>query len=224
MRYDAIIMRRNLFHILLATALAAALTGCRDRSTPTPGSQPAESDEVDRIESHGDEAPEVIFPAALRTDDPSLNRFIDDVLGFCAKGDYGMYRLAVGSQYEPLPRKSFERAWHAVKEVRVRKVIRVHDPTTRAAGSAPAETREELRNPIYCVHGTIVLRDNQRPRPVREVVVLVIKENGEWKLGPPAPPAIKQRIMGTDAPAGDLVNPAMFDRPALEPSSAPAQP
>ncbi|MGB9626672.1 MAG: hypothetical protein ACPMAQ_17595, partial [Phycisphaerae bacterium] len=214
-------MRRNLFHIVLATAIAAVLTGCRDRSTPPPGSQPAESDEVDRIEPHGDEAPEVIFPAALRTDDPSLNRFIDDVLGFCARGDYGMYRLAVGSQYEPLPRKSFERAWHAVKEVRVRKVIRVHEPATRMAGSAPAEAREELRNPIYCVHGTILLRDNQRPRPVREVVVLVIKENGEWKLGPPAPPAIKQRIMGTDAPAGDLVNPAMFDRPAPEPSTAP---
>jgi len=165
----------------------------------------------------------VIFPAALRTDDPSLNKFIDDVLGFCARGDYGMYRLAVGSQYEPLPRKNFERAWHAVKEVRVRKVIRVHEPTTRPAASAPVEIREELRNPIYCVHGTILLRDNQRPRPVREVVVLVIKENGEWKLGPPAPAAIKQRIMGTDEPAGDLVNPTIFERPGSE-ATAPAAP
>jgi len=90
--------------------------------------------------------------------------------------------------------------------------------------AALTEIREELSNPIYCVHGTILLRDNQRPRPVREVVVLVIKENGEWKLGPPAPAAIKQRIMGTDEPAGDLVNPAIFDRPASEPSTAPAEP
>ncbi len=216
-------MRRNLFHVLLATARAALLSGCRDQPTPGPGTQPTESDEVDRIESQGDEAPEVIFPAALRTDDPSLNKFIDDVLGFCARGDYGMYRLAVGSQYEPLPRKNFERAWHAVKEVRVRKVIRVHEPTTRPAASAPAEIREELRNPIYCVHGTILLRDNQRPRPVREVVVLVIKENGEWRLGPPAPAAIKQRIMGTDEPAGDLVNPTIFERPGSE-ATAPAAP
>jgi hypothetical protein len=211
-------MTRKTFSILFAALLAAGgAAGCRDRSSAA-DTQPSDAEEVDRINPRGAEPPEVIFPAALRTDDESLNRFIDSVLGFCVKGEYGSYRLAVGSQYEPLPRKNFERAWRAVKEVRIRKILRVYEPTTRAADPSRTDVREELKHPIYCVHGTITLRDTQRTRPVREVVVLLIKEHGEWRLGPPAPLAVKHRIMGMEAPAGDLVSPVTHDE---EPSSRP---
>lgn len=214
------IMTRNMLSVLFAAAMAmAGLTGCRGRSAASPDSQPAESEEVDPIHQRG-APPEVIFPAALRTDDPSLNQFIDDVLSFCVKGEYGRYRLAVASQYEPLQRQHFERAWNAVKEVRVRKIMRVHQPTTRQADPSRTDIRPELKGPIYCAHATITLRDDRRTRPVREVVVLLIQENGEWKLGPPAPSAIKHRIMGTQESAGDMVNP--IDTDEEESSSRPA--
>ncbi len=187
---------------LLGAALI--LCGCRNEPPPTPGEQISE-EQRDPISVRGTEAPKVEFPLEQRSGDAALDEFIDRTLNACVRGEYGIYRMAVGSQYEPLPRRSFERAWRAVKEVRIRRLMLVHDPDTQAADTQRTDMRPELKGRVYCAHATITLRDPRRSRPVREIVVLLIQENGEWKLGPPAPLALKYRIMGIEAPAEDLV-------------------
>lgn len=187
---------------VLAVGLATWSGGCRQGSSDD---VPSEELKKDRIDARG-QGPTVEFPSDVRSDDASLNNFLDHLLRQCAAGEYGSYRLAVASEYEPLPRRTFERAWYNVEQVRVRKILKVHEPDP-ALLERP-DIREELKAPIYCVHATIRLRqrpDRQVPQPIREVVVLVVQEQGEWKLGPPAPLALKQRIVGAPAQAEDLV-------------------
>lgn len=193
---------RRFIAAVLALGLTAWSDGCRQGSSDE---VPSEELKKDRIDARG-EGPSVEFPSDVRSDDADLNNFLDHLLRQCAAGEYGSYRLAVASEYEPLPRRAFERAWYNVEQVRVRKILKVHEPD--AALVERPDIREELKAPIYCVHATIRLRqrpDRPVPQPIREVVVLVVQEQGEWKLGPPAPLALKQRIVGAQGHAEDLV-------------------
>ncbi len=197
--------RRFLVLWFTCPAVLPLIAACREEPTPSATSQVVDAEIKDPIRKRSD-APEILFPDTVRTTDASLNQFIDNLLRACVEGEYGLYRLAVGSQYEPLNRRNFERAWHAVKEVRLRKIERVHEPTTRQIDPARTDIRPELKGTIYCAHATITLREDRKNKPVREVVVLIIQEDGQWKLGPPASQALKRRIMGTDSPAADLVD------------------
>lgn len=174
---------------------------CDDRTAdPEPDPMELLTEPIESTEK----PPELIFPAAVRTEDASVNTFIDNLLSACAKGQYGLYRLAVASQYDPMAQRHFERAWHAVKQVEIRGVECIYTPPAAEKLAQRPDLREELRHPIYSVHATITLREGF-DRPTRELVVLIVKENDEWKLGPPASPAIKHRMVGDQSDADDLV-------------------
>lgn len=203
--------------IAMSGLAAASVVGCKGKSpTTTDRSGLLETD----IDTKGD-APSVVFPAECHTADESLNAFVEDLLKRCVEGQYGSYRAAVASQIDPMNKYTFERAWHAVKEVRIREIRLVYTPPPEGVPPERAEQRPELLGPIYCAHATITLRQVKPPhRPEREVVVLIIRENGEWRLGPPAPARLKHEIMGESAEPSDLVEPR--NPPADIPSTTPA--
>lgn len=187
---------------LLFALTALSFVACREEPSSRPAQDSAEPAPGDMIRTGDEPPPNIVFPDAQRAEDPTVNEFLQGLMTSCAKGDYMAYRLAVASQYDPLPRANFERVWHAIKEVRIRRLMRVAGPSTRAADSAPDAGP---KGPIYGVHATVTMRDERRAKAVREVVVLLVREAGEWKLGPPAPASVKYEIMGIQSPAGDLV-------------------
>lgn len=193
--------------VLGGLVVAIGVGACKDKAEPTPTSKPVDEYIADPI-SQRLAPPAVEFPDTLRSPDASLNAFIEELMQICTRGEYGLYRLAVAARYEPLGRTQFEKAWHAVQKVQIRNIKLIHQPTTRHTDPARTDIPEELKNPIYCVHGTITLREvegRKIRRPVREVVLLIIKENGDWKLGPPANARIKHEIMGIQEASDDMV-------------------
>jgi hypothetical protein len=195
---------RSVLVLVIAGAFAAGIPACEDESAePDSG----EFDEFvrDPVQTQG-EPPTIEFPASARVEDDSVNQFIEDLLKHCRDGDYGLYRLAVSTRYEPLSREQFQRAWYAVKTVRIRDIIKVYDPATHPIDPSNPHFRDEYRHPIYCVHATIELREDHH-RPVREVIVLIVRENDEWKLGPPASLGLKRKIIGDDTAVEDMVAP-----------------
>lgn len=209
---------------LLAFSAAVLLGACKKEEAPPPTTLPVDGYIVDPI-TQRTAPPLVEFPDWIRTNDASLNEFIDKLLQHCVRGEYGLYRLAVSTKFEPLGRTQFEKAWHAVERVQIRNIRLIHQPTTRHWDPARTDIPEELKHPIYCVHGTIYLRElpgrQLLKKPVREVVVLVVKENGEWKLGPPAPADVKRDVMGVQD-SGDLVAPRAGDKMPPAPATGPA--
>jgi hypothetical protein len=202
--------------IAVGSVLLIALLGACSRDEPTPKKSLSDKMLEDPIEMQG-KPPKIDFPADVRCDDESINDFIDELIRICLQGEYGRYRLAVSTKVDPIDREQFRRAWQAVEKVEVRRIVKIWPPPGKPLPTQPAG-REELLHPIYGVHARITLREqpgrSERAR-TREVVVLVIQENGEWKLGPPAGRDIKYRIMGIDAATDDgLLTPTTTSAPA----------
>lgn len=173
---------------VLATALAS-MGGCEcERST----SEEITLDDEVRIVTKSDpdaERPETYFPSRLRTDDESLNRFIDHALKVAHEGAYDDFRVLFGTAYNPPSYEDFGRVWHGVREIRI---VSVHpfrrDPQT------------------YLVHIEVTLRaPDSRGRTRRDTVVEIFREAGEWRLGAPPKEAIAQVLAADSQPAGASV-------------------
>ncbi len=118
--------------------------------------------------------PAVLFPPALRQTDPTLNAFIERVLTICSRGDYDGFRELFGSAYEPTREEQFKKVWYGVESVEV----------------AQVQVGPE-KQPHYYVMAQVRLRKPDRKgREDRSVPVMVFKEAGEWRVGPPPQGAI----------------------------------
>ncbi|MFQ6047935.1 MAG: hypothetical protein ACE5K7_01040 [Phycisphaerae bacterium] len=114
--------------------------------------------------------PKFVFPEALRSREPELSRFISEFVQVCLRGDYAGYRLRVSRQCEPVGRDTFERAWHAVKQVRVRSIRRLDGAV-------------KYPPPVYLVRADVELREPAK-KPLREVALLIFREQGQWTTAP----------------------------------------
>jgi hypothetical protein len=158
--------------LLICGALAwSASISCRQESD-----EPQAKNSGSTQEQRRDDL--LVFPAELRVDDPAVNEFVEHAMAVCAGGDYERFRLLWSAKDDPLPREEYEQGWQAVQRIEIRALERVivatgsgHDPT----GGDNA----------YVLFAEVNLDPNHRAakhEPRRDAVMLLIQEQGEWRL------------------------------------------
>jgi len=133
------------------------------------------------------ERPYTHFPSELHTEDLGLNRFVENALKTCEKGDYDAFRQLFGTSYTPTEYEAFDRVWRNVGEIRVK-------------GLGTDKTKTDS----YYLYAVVKLRKaDDKDRVRRDAVLTIFKESGEWRLGP-APKEIVQKVLGNnqEAPNG----------------------
>jgi len=154
----------------VAVALLSAASTCRrepeqqtEIKPPSPARNPREL---------------LVFPDELRVEDASVNAFITRAMETCAAREYDAFRLLWSVRQDPLPREEFEEGWQAVEEIRIKAV--------RPATLAP-DPQREMPDPqsVYAVVAEVML-DPKHPaakgRPRRHVVLMLVQEQGDWRL------------------------------------------
>ncbi len=134
----------------------AALAGCK------PERQNAQNDHSGRrAESLID------FPAELRAEDPSVNEFILNAIQTCMAEDYEAFRLLWSGLEEPISEQEFRRGFRATRKVTILHLLQ-------------RRTREG--DIVYIVHSLVELDPNEVPEPERDIVLLLRKESGKWRV------------------------------------------
>jgi hypothetical protein len=161
-----------------------------------------------------DKRPEFVFPEKARTNDLSLNRFVDRFARVCVEAKYSDFRLMLSSKTgDPIVASRFESMFNALKQVRILAIDRMPD--------VPA-----LGGPVYVMSveydlDPSVVRKGESTERRR---IAITKENGEWRIGPvPHDLLVKveQSAPTTSQPA--TKGPAA-SQPVNEPGSAPEAP
>ncbi len=153
----------------VAVSAAVGIVACERESQPSAG-PPAALTEKSPID----------FPMEVQADDPAVNQFVRQITEICVEGDYERFRLLWAVREDPFPRREFERGWKALNKVRV-----------IALQKMKTKTGEYL----YYLHARVEL-DESVPEPEREVVLLIIKENDQWRLAK-APAHLIKQVLGT---------------------------
>jgi hypothetical protein len=145
----------------------------------------------------------LVFPPELRVEDPTVNDFVTRAMSVCAVGDYDAFRLLWSPKEDPIPRGDFEHGWDAVTEIRIRaleKALLAPDPSTPLS-EAPT---------VFVLAATVTLDPKHkagRREPQREVVLMTIREQDEWRLAR-APKAMRDWIREKIGPnSGDAPSP-----------------
>lgn len=180
-------VRKNIRLLLAAFCAAGSVGGCkcgRDVAAP----DEITIDQPTLIQQNPNvPQPEINFPQELKTEDPSFNQFVLTMLDICNKGDYDGYRQLFGTAYTPTPRTNFESVW---QQIRVIQVVRI-------------EKHPRKDPPEYYLHARIVLRQPDRQnRTERNAIIMIFKEEGEWRLGS-APKEVSRAMLAADSQPAD---------------------
>ncbi len=139
----------------------------------------------------------LVFPDEYHVGDETVNTFVRRAMADCASGDYQKFRLLWSAREEPLPRGEYDQGWQAVQEIRIRALREV------ILAADPERGREEDQT-VYGLAADVSLDPAHRAgrkEPSREVVLMVVSEQGSWRLARP-PKAmrdwIKQRATSND--------------------------
>lgn len=166
-----------------AVAIAAVVAGCN--SAPPPEEAP---DLSPPLEQSSDQPPPALeFPASARTEDASLNTFIEQVFEVCRVGRYEDYRLLHSRYVQPLRRDSFKEYWERVGAITVQAVVplpRVEDDT-------------DPDQPAWMVTAHVSFEPGCDPLE-RQLRFVISREADRWVLGRgPASATQPQTEMGT---------------------------
>jgi hypothetical protein len=171
--------------VLLAAAAAA---GCAKKestkATPTPSPEP-----IGLLD----------FPAELRAEDPTVNEFLIQAIQTCVDEDYDAFRLLWSAREEPISEQEFKRGWQANPKVYIKDLRK-----------GPTEDGEAF----YAVRALVKLDPAMVPEPERDIVMLLVMEDGKWRLA--TPPRDVVRFMKSNANG--------VGKPENEPASAIASP
>ncbi len=179
--------------LLWAGALVAGSTGgckCGKGGGSTTGG----TLDIPPIAVSDPQAPRLVidYPARCRSRDASLNAFIESTLKVAAQGDYDGFRQLFSMAYRPPSRQEFQRIWEAVEAITVADVLGF----VEVAGGQPAPDK-------YFLHALVDRRQPDRKGRLRlDVVVLVFKEAGQWRLGPAPKEAVDLILESSSQPAG----------------------
>lgn len=139
----------------------------------------------------------LIFPDKFHVGDETVNTFVRRAMADCASGDYQKFRLLWSAREEPLPRGEYDQGWQAVQEIRIRALQEV------VLAADPERGREEDQT-VYGLAADVSLDPAHRAgrkEPSREVVLMVVSEQGSWRLARPPKTLrdwIKQRATSND--------------------------
>ncbi len=134
---------------------------------------------------------------------PYVAAFVRQVVDTCVSGEYDAFRLLWSAREDPYPRDAFERGWRAVQRVTF---VNVEKFRRRAEGDI-----------AYGVRARVEL-DDSVSEPRRDVVFLIIREAGQWRLARP-PAGLSEQLAGTPGAASDEAEAAT--RPASQPADPP---
>ncbi len=134
------------------------------------------------------QAPRYEFPPGLEEQYPEAIGFLRQFLETCLAGDYAGYRRLVARRADPESRTRFERMLQSLRSLVVESVRTVELP--------------EVAGPVYVVTSRVEFaappKGTQRREGTRRVAILVLNEDGQWRMAlapthlqPPAeePPA-----------------------------------
>lgn len=165
-------MRRHVFQRTLVVMLAAVLcTQCAcDRSdAPRSGSSTPQIDPVTLPE----QKPQYTFAAGLEEEHPEIVAFMRHFLETCLAGDYAGYRRLVTLSADPESRARFEKILHALRSMAVEQIEQAELP--------------RFDQPVYLVTCQAEFHAGDktaiRRGRVRRVAIVVLMEDGEWRMG-----------------------------------------
>ena len=145
------------------------------------------------------------FPESLHVADASVTNVVERAMNACAKGDYDDFRLLWSARQKPLERGEFEAGWLAVQSIDVRALELIKLATK-------TENGEEHLDEHYVMLAEVRF-DPQHPagrkEPRREVVLLLAKEQQQWRLA--RAPAkirtwIRERVTAVVEPSAPTVS------------------
>jgi hypothetical protein len=131
----------------------------------------------------------LFFPDEFHVGDETVNDFVRRAMADCASGDYQKFRLLWSTREEPLPRGEYDQGWQAVQEIRIRALQEV------ILAADPERGRKEDQT-VYGLAADVSLDPAHRAgkkEPSREVVLMVVSEQGSWRLARP-PKAMRDWI------------------------------
>jgi len=187
---------RTAFKLIWSMALAAGSIGGCECSRDVAVN---EDTQIDRppiaVENPEEPRPAVSFAPECRQKDATLNKFIQDALTICHRGDYDAFRQLFGTAYEPTSESDFKRVWSNVAEIAIRQVH--------------ADDKQDPPR-YYVVFAKVRLRKaDKKDRRERDIHIMVFQEGEQWRLGA-APSEVIDSIR------------ARASQPASQPASNPA--
>ncbi len=159
--------------VVIIAVLAAATLSCSRDEPDQAAAPPAPPPEAELLD----------FPMDLRAEDPAVNAFITRVIETCAAGDYEAFRLLWSAHDDPFPRDQFYQAWRLVRQVKILALRAFRE----------AKTKE----PVYVAQARVEL-DTSVDEPVRTVIIMLTKEDGQWRLTQP-PASLPERLFAPEA-------------------------
>lgn len=159
--------------------------------------------------------PRFVFPISARTFDLSLNRFVDRFARVCMEGKYSEFRLMLSRRRPPILPDRFESNFNALRRV-----------TIQSIDQAPVTPGQE--GPLYLMTAQYELEDYavRGGEKIKQVVVGIAHEEGQWRLGPIPSEAIDQlrALKGSPASMPSDDGPVTGDDSPESPSDDSAPP
>lgn len=119
------------------------------------------------------------LPHELRLDNDSANEFVELAMNAVSAGDYDPFRLLWSVKDEPVSRDDFEQRWTGLTQVRVRKLRPI---ILKNADGVPTGDETYAILVDFSSDPAVVSR---RREPLRDIVWLVVNEQGQWRLAKP---------------------------------------
>lgn len=160
--------QRQLAIGLLVGLFAVGCERAAPVQTPSPSAKPAS-------------LATVVFPEELQAEDETVNAFVRQMIETCAAEDYDAFRLLWSARDKPLSEAEFIRGWRATRQVSILALQQRRDPRDGEI--------------VYVVHGRVELDPDKVPQPEREIVLLLVKENGQWRIAR-APSKVAKALKG----------------------------
>ncbi|MCK4657910.1 MAG: hypothetical protein KAV82_00170 [Phycisphaerae bacterium] len=179
--------------LALACLIAAGIGACERKPQPPARLPPPVIDES-----------LIDFPPEMHADDPVVNQFVGQVIETCVKGDYEKFRLLWTVREDPFPRQEFQRGWNALQKLRV---------------LALQKMKTSKGQYLYSLHVRAEF-DDTVPEPQKELVLLIVKEDDQWRLAN-APAHHRKKILGSTA---EDASPAPGDGLISTSGAPPAKP
>ncbi len=156
---------------VLAALAAGTLPACDRGDTPIP-SEPEQKETVPAPPK--EQRPTYKFMPGLREEHPEVSGFVREFLETCLAGNYEDYRKLVSRAANPESKERFQAIYYTIKSVTVETIEVVELP-----GLPP---------PAYLVVSTVDFHPDRkvsvRAGANRDIAILVLKEEGRWRMVP----------------------------------------
>ena len=145
----------------------------------------------------------VDFPAELRAADPSVNDFLCEAFQTCASRDYEAFRLLWSVREDPISEQEFIRGWQTDPRVSIKDLKKMRTPEGAT---------------VYAVRALVEFDPGTVLEPNRDIVLLLVKENGKWRVAG-APRSLTKAMKSDAQPDSDAGRPT-DTAPATQPTGS----